>query len=362
MLYQKIIRPILFLFDAEKVHSFTIKYLKILNYSFFYNIVNRITRVDSLRLKQQIWGLDFKTPIGLAAGMDKHAAVPNAWPAFGFGWVQIGSITNLEQPGNPKPRLWRLPKDRGIVVYYGIPNPGAAAMVDKIKQQGKNKKTLWSVSIAKSTRAPMEGAAEDYGMAFEFLNGLGDIITINLSCPNVKDFTGLQKKEILEPILNNIASLNKYNQPIWLKIGPDLNTAELDDIIYLAKKYKVAAIVACNLSKKRDHLNLKSKNRDKQGGVSGKSIALQSNKIISYLYKNGENKYKIVGVGGIFDATDAYDKIKAGADLLQIATGFIYGGPMSIHAINKGLDKHLKQDNFGHISKAVGIEADKYAL
>lgn len=362
MLYQKIIRPILFLFDAEKVHHFTLNYLKLLNNNFLYNLVSRVTKVDSPRIKQQIWGLNFDTPIGLTAGMDKHATAPNSWSAFGFGWVQIGSMTNLAQPGNDKPRLWRLPKDKGIVVYYGIPNPGAPAMAEKLSKQANNKKKLWSISIAKSTRTPMEQAAEDYGMAFEFLHGFGDIITINLSCPNVKDFTGLQKKEILEPILNNVTSLNKDNKPIWLKIGPDLNQPELDDIIYLVKKYKVEAIVATNLSKRRDNLQLQSKHQDKPGGVSGKAIAEMSNKIISYLYKNSEGQYKIVGVGGIFNADDAYTKIKAGADLLQIATGFIYGGPLSIHAINKGLDNHLKQDNFSNISEAVGIEADKYTL
>lgn len=362
MFYQKIIRPILFLFDAEKVHNFTLKSLQILNNNFLYNIASRVTRVDSDRIKQQIWGLDFVTPIGLTAGMDKQATAVNAWPAFGFGWVQIGSMTNLAQTGNAKPRLWRLPKDKGIVVYYGIPNPGAVAMVDKLKKQSTKKRCLWSISIAKSTKVPMENAAQDYGMAFEFLHTYGDIITINLSCPNVKDFTGLQRKEVLEPILNNITSLNRYHKPIWLKIGPDLNNTQLDDLIYLVKKYKIDAIVACNLSKKREKLNLRSKNQNKPGGVSGKAIAEKTNKIISYLYKHSEGQYKIIGVGGIFNAQDAYDKIKAGANLLQIATGFIYGGPLSIHSINKGLDRYLKQDNYNHISEAVGIDADKYSL
>lgn len=362
MFYQKIIRPILFCFDPEKVHNFTLKLLSLLDKSsFLNNLVFKSKNFTSPRIKQKIWGLYWRTPIGLTAGMDKSATCPSAWSAFDFGWAQIGSVTHLAQNGNPKPRLWRLPKDKGLVVYYGLSNKGAQAVANKLSKT-KNTRGLLSVSIAKSSKIPMTEAADDYAKSFKILEPYGNIITLNLSCPNVENFTGLQEKSTLEPILQKITELNKNKKPIWLKISYDLNKQQLDDIIDLAKQYKIAAIVAVNLAKNKTNFNLKSKFKNKPGGISNPQIAQGSNKIISYLYKNSANKFKIVGVGGIFSGQDAYDKIKAGASLLQIATGFIYNGPTSIKKINQGLDKLLAKDNFNHISQAVGIEADKYNI
>ena len=208
----------------------------------------------------------------------------------------------------------------------------------------------------------MQDAAADYAESFKILESHGDIITLNLSCPNVEDFSGLQRRETLEPILQKITSLNKNNKAIWLKISYDLSKQQLDDIISLAKQYNIAAIVAVNLAKDKSSLKLKSKYKNKPGGVSGKIISEHANKVISYLYKNSANKFKIIGVGGIFSGQDAFEKIKAGAHLLQIATGFIYNGPCSIKKINQDLDKLLIKNNFTHISQAVGLEADKYNL
>mgnify|MGYP003974818403 FL=1 len=357
--YKKIVRPIFFLFEPEFIHNLALWYLswfskcKLLNKTMF-----KVCNFTSPRLKQKIWGLYFRNPVGLAAGMDKNASASNAWAAMDFAWAQIGSITDQAQPGNKKPRLWRLPKDKGLVVYYGLSNSGAKAIAKKLAKNRKNKtRGLWSVSIAKSNAVSREEAAADYAKSFVTLEPQTDIITINLSCPNVKDFSGLQNKKYLEPILEKVIPLNKNKKPIWLKIGNNLSKEQLDEIIYLVKKYNISAVVASNLSKERGHLNLKSKYKDKPGGVSGKAIAPQANKIISYLYKHSENKYKIIGVGG-----DAYDKIKAGADLVQLITGFIYNGPGSIKVINQKLDRLLKKDNFKHISQAIGIDADKNTL
>jgi dihydroorotate dehydrogenase len=362
MLYKKIIRPILFRFGPEKVHNFTIKLLSIIDKSHFLNnLFFKTKNFTSPRIKQKIWGLYWRTPIGLTAGMDKSATCPTAWSAFDFGWAQIGSVTHLAQPGNPKPRLWRLPQDNGLVVYYGLSNKGAQAVAHKLNKI-KNKRGLLSISIAKTSKVAMTDAADDYAEAFKILEAHGNIITLNLSCPNVEDFSALQKRDTLEPILQKITKLNYNKKPIWLKISYDLSKQQLDDIISLAKQYNIAAIVATNLAKDKSNLNLKSKYKNKPGGVSGQVISEHANKVISYLYKNCENKFKIIGVGGIFSGQDAYDKIKAGASLLQIATGFIYNGPNSIKQINKQLDKLLQKNNFDHISKAVGIEADKYNL
>lgn len=363
--YKKILRPILFAMDPEFVHDFLFLYL------FFFkkikwlnNFLFKISNFTSPKIKQNLWGLYFRTPIGLSAGMDKNGLAANVWSSFGFAWAQIGSVTYEQQDGNPKPRLWRLPKDKSIVIYYGLTNDGAKKISERLRKIQKSWKPrgLLSISIAKSTSVDLNEAATDIAKSFQILKNQGNIITINLSCPNVKNFCGLQQADLLEPILKNVSAINTSQKPIWLKIGIDLSKEELDHIIRLAKQYHIDALIATNLSKDRSKLNLKSKHKDKPGGISGKPIFERSNQVISYLYKNSEGKYKIVGVGGIFDAADAYQKIKAGASLLQIATGFIYGGPMSIKAINKGLDKLLTKDNYKHISEAVGVEADNYNL
>lgn len=360
MIYKKIIRPILFLTPAEFAHDLALFYLSIYNkINFLNNILFKVLGTTTPRLRQKMFGLYFRTPIGLSAGMDKNIKAPRAWSSFGFGWCQLGSITYDKQPGNPKPRLWRLKEDKGLVINYGLANCGAKQAV-KILSKTKKSRGLWSISIAKTSSVPLEDAANDYAKSFELLEKYGDIITINLSCPNVKDFGGLQKPHLLEPILQKITSLNKRHKPIWIKIGIDLNKEQLDKIIELVKKYKIDAIVATNLSKDRTKINLKSNNQNKPGSVSGKPIVDRSNQIIAYLYRQSENKFKIIGVGGIFDAHDAYAKIKAGASLVQIATGFIYGGPTSIKNINLGLDRLLAKDGYKHISQAVGIADNKY--
>ncbi|OGY94636.1 MAG: dihydroorotate dehydrogenase (quinone) [Candidatus Komeilibacteria bacterium RIFOXYC1_FULL_37_11] len=359
MFYQRVIRPILFLIDPEKIHNFTIWGL-----SFFskYKLLNVLLKAKlnytSPRLRQRLCGLNFKNPIGLAAGLDKNGQAINTWSAMGFAWAEIGSITYQAQSGNKKPRLWRLPQDKGLVVYYGLYNQGA----HKIVEQLKKKTGLISASIAKSNDIALEQAADDYQATFEVVSPYADIITINLSCPNVDNFTGLQSKKLLEPILERVQSINKQQKPIWLKIGQDLSKAELDDIIYLSKKYHIDAIIACNLAKDRGSLDLKSLHRDKPGGISGEKIRDRVDKIIAYLYQNSEGQYKIIGTGGIFSGYDAYKKIKAGANLVQLITGLIYNGPMTINIINRQLENLLANDNFKHISEAVGLESGDYHL
>lgn len=365
MFYEKIIRPILFLFPPEIIHNFTFSILSIFNKNKILNkLLFKICYFSSPRLKQKLFGLNFVNPIGLTEGLDKNGKLSLTWPAFNFAWANLGSITHEAQDGNKKPRLWRLPQDKGLVVYYGLANLGAQRIVNKL-QQDKNRfpqHGIWSISIAKTNTVPLEEAAEDYAKTFELIKNIADIITINLSCPNVKNFTGLQSPELLEPILLKITNLNTANKPLWLKIGNDLKQTELDAIIFLVKKYKIAGVVATNLAKDKTNLKLKSPDQNKPGGISGLPIAKKANEIISYLYKNSENKYKIIGVGGVFSGIDAYAKIKAGANLVQIGTGFIYGGPLIVKKITKELDALLLQDNFSNVSQAVGTEADIYNL
>ncbi|PWB38246.1 MAG: dihydroorotate dehydrogenase (quinone) [Parcubacteria group bacterium] len=365
MLYNKIIRPILFLMDAEFVHDLVSSILSVANKSrMINNIIFIFFNFSTPRIKQKLCGLYFRTPIGLAGGMDKKAAAPLLWSAFDFGWAELGSFTAEPWAGNARPRLWRLIKEQGIIVYSGLPNIGALAVSNKLTREIKRypRRGLWGISIAKTPRVPLEQAAEDYARSFNILEPLANIITINLSCPNVSGFIGLQDPQKLEPILKKITEINKNNKIIFLKIGNDLDTSQLDDIIALVKKYSIHGIIATNLTKKREKISLPSKYADKPGGISGKLISDRANKIIAHLYRQSEGRYIVVGCGGVFTGQDAFTKIKAGAQLIQLATGFIFGGPASIKKINRELDAALKQNDFAHIADAVGREAYNYSL
>lgn len=346
---------------AETAHDFVLLFLRLVSHFNFLNkLVFKIFNFTHPNLKQKLFGQYFRNPVGLSAGMDKNAKAYNAWPAFDFAFVEIGSVTAQAQAGNPKPRLWRLPKDKALVVYYGLANSGAAKISQNLKNSRLKKRGVRVISIAKNNQTPLTQAANDYVTAFRQIADQADIISINLSCPNVSNFTGLQSKELLEPILIAISKENTKQKPLWLKIGQDLKINELDDVIYLVKKYQIQAIIATNLSKDKSKLNLLSANQDKPGGVSGRPIAEKVNQIIAYLYQHSEGQYKIIGVGGIFSGLDAYQKIKAGANLVALATGFIYGGPFTVKQINQDLAKLLAQDNLSHLSQAVGLEANKY--
>lgn len=363
MFYKKIIRPILFLLPAETAHNFVLFCLRPFNrFNFLNNLLFKFFNFSTPRIKQKIFGQYFRTPIGLSAGMDKNATATNAWSSFDFGFVEIGSVTSQEQVGNPKPRLWRLPQDKALVVYFGLSNMGAIKIAQRLQKLKTIKRGVRVVSIAKNNKTNLNQAASDYVEAFKIIETQADIISINLSCPNVSNFTGLQQKELLEPILEAITKVNKNHKPLWLKIGQDLSKNELDDIIFLVKKYNISGIIASNLSKDKSKLNLLSTHKDKPGGVSGKPIVSRANQIIAYLYKNSENKYKIIGCGGVFSGSDAYTKIKAGANLVTLATGFIYKGPFTAKNINKDLAKLLKQDNFSRLNQAIGKEVQNYEI
>ncbi len=363
MLYQKIIRPILFLMSAETAHDFVLACLKIFNrFNFLNNLLFKFFNFTNPSLKQKLFGQYFRTPVGLSAGMDKNATAVNVWPSFDFGFVEIGSVTSQTQAGNPKPRLWRLPQDKALVVYFGLANMGAKKISQRLQNLKTKKRGVRIISIAKNNQTSLNQAADDYVTAFKVIEAQADIISINLSCPNVSNFTGLQQKELLEPILEAITKVNTKHKPLWLKIGQDLSKNELDDVIALVKKYNITAIIATNLSKDKSKLSLVSKNQDKPGGVSGQPISKRVNKIIAYLYQNSENKYKIIACGGVFSGADAFTKIKAGANLIALATGFIYGGPYTAKKINQDLVKLLKENNYSHLSQAIGKEAQDYEI
>ena len=335
-MYKKIIRPILFLFDTEKVHNFTFLFFKIiLNLPFIGYIVRKIYSVENKKLHKKIFGLEFKNPVGLAAGFDKDAKLYNELTCFGFGFIEVGTVTPKAQNGNPKKRLFRLVDDEGVINRMGFNNDGMSKITARLK---KNKNVLIGGNIGKNKSTPNNQAVNDYLLCFNYLHDFVDYFVVNVSSPNTPNLRELQNKEPLIEILKSIKAENLTKskpKPILLKISPDLSKSNISDIVEIVLSLKIDGIIATNTTIQRN--NLKSKNMNESGGLSGKPILERSNEVIRYISEKSKGSIPIIGVGGIHSAQDAIDKINAGADLIQIYTGFIYEGPSLIRSINKAL-------------------------
>lgn len=345
-MYKLIIRPILFLFDPEKVHYFTFSVIKFLHkIPFVPGIIRSMFQVNDKRLERNLFGITFKNPIGLAAGFDKNAVIYNELSNFGFGFIEIGTVTPKGQVGNPKQRLFRLKDDKGIINRMGFNNDGIAPAIENLK---KNKgQVIIGGNLGKNTATKPENYTEDYCEVFTALHPYVDYFVLNVSCPNVGSHAKLNDKEYLVELISACQDLNQKEEkqkPILLKIAPDLNDVQLDEIIELVAETNIDGVIASNTSTTRNNLKA-SKERLSEignGGVSGQPIKNQSTKVIKYLADNSKKSFPIIGVGGIHSAEDAIEKINAGADLVQIYTGFIYEGPSLIKRINKAI---LKQAN-----------------
>ena len=342
-MYKLIIRPILFKFDPEAVHYFIFDAIKLLSQipgvSF---LIRSLFQVNHPALERKLFGLTFKNPVGLAAGFDKNAVLYNELANFGFGFIEIGTVTPKAQEGNPKKRLFRLQDDTGIINRMGFNNAGLEAAIVQLK---KNKKQLIiGGNIGKNTQTSAEGYTVDYLECFEALHPYVDYFVLNVSCPNVGSHAKLNDKDYLEELIKAVQALNatfEVSKPILLKIAPDLNTTQLDEIIDLVEETKIEGVIASNTSISRanlktDHTTLVAIGN---GGVSGLPIKDKSTQVIKYLSEKSQNAFPIIGVGGIHSAQDAIEQIKAGADLVQIYTGFIYEGPNLVKRINKALLK-----------------------
>ncbi|MBD3310956.1 MAG: quinone-dependent dihydroorotate dehydrogenase [Candidatus Magasanikbacteria bacterium] len=345
MFYRWIIRPIFFKTDPEWIHNLAIKFLKYTSENnFLRKILKRIFFVNDPRLKVKIGNLEFENPIGLAAGFDKNIEAPLAYSMMGFGFVEFGSVTFRGQPGNPKPRLWRLPKDKSLIVYYGLCNNGAAKARRRLKDI-KNKMDIpFGVSIAPTTDVPKEYMVSDYVNSFYELYKYADYITLNVSCPNVAACNIFEQISFIKELLERVKLIREKKEikkDIFIKIGPDMGTENLDKIIDMCLEYEITGIIATNLLKDRNDLESNSGPDELKhpGGLSGKILENKSNDTISYIRKKAGTKLAIIGVGGIFTAEDAYKKIKSGADVVQLVTGFVYGGPFVIRKINKDFVK-----------------------
>jgi dihydroorotate dehydrogenase len=342
-MYKLIIRPILFLFDPEKVHYFIFSLIRFLcKIPFIPSVFRKLYQVNDKKLARNLFGLHFANPVGLAAGFDKNAVLYNELANFGFGFIEIGTVTPQGQVGNPKKRLFRLKDDQGIINRMGFNNDGVEAAIKNLK---KNKhKVIIGGNIGKNTETKLEDYTQDYLEVFRELHPFVDYFVLNVSCPNVGSHAKLNDKKYLLELITECQNQNNLFQikkPILLKIAPDLNTTQLDEIIALVAETKIDGVIASNTSTTRDNLKV-SRERLKEignGGVSGQPIKNQSTKVIKYLADTSNKSFPIIGVGGIHSAEDALEKLNAGADLVQIYTGFIYEGPSLIKKINKALLK-----------------------
>ena len=333
-MYKSIIRPLFFKFDPEEVHYFTFSLLK--NFPFLTKLFLPKPIVDK-RLEREVFGLKFKNPVGLAAGFDKDAKMFSELSDLGFGFIEIGTLTPKAQDGNPKKRLFRLKEDSAIINRMGFNNGGVDAAVERLK---KNKNVLIGGNIGKNKLTSNEEAVNDYIICFEKLFDHVDYFVVNVSSPNTPNLRELQDKEPLTKLLGTLQELNltkKDPKPILLKIAPDLTDSQLLDIIDIIKDTKIAGVIATNTTLSREHLT--SENKKEMGGLSGKPLTKRSTEVIAYLKTKSNNAFPIIGVGGIHSPEDAIEKIKAGADLIQLYTGFIYEGPALIKNINKELIK-----------------------
>lgn len=338
-MYKLLIRPLLFLFDPEKVHYFSFRWIKRLHKWGLSGFLNKMGNFQDKRLERKVFGLTFKNPVGLAAGFDKDAKLYKELGDLGFGFIEIGTVTPEAQDGNPKKRLFRLKDDQGLINRMGFNNGGVAAAVERLKN---NTDVLIGGNIGKNTATAPENYTEDYLTCFHALHEVVDYFVLNVSCPNVSSHAKLNDKEYLVELINAVQSANNtydVQRPIVLKIAPDLNTQQLDEIVALVQETGLDGVIASNTSVSRDGLKV-SHSRLKEignGGLSGKPITEKSTKVIKYLATKSNHSFPIIGVGGIHSAQDAVDKIDAGATLVQLYTGFVYEGPGLIKAINKEL-------------------------
>ena len=315
------------------------------------------------RLGQKVWDLSFLNPVGLAAGFDKDGIAVCAWPLLGFGFAELGTVTFHAQPGNPRPRLFRLPPDQAVLNRMGFNNRGAAAMAARLEQvwAGQAYPIPLGINLGKSKITPLAAAVEDYVDSFRLLQDYGDYFVVNVSSPNTPGLRSLQARDRLEPILAAIQQENQGQKPLLVKISPDLDWDAIARVAELAQTHHLAGIIATNTTIQRQGLKTPiipatgKAVTEEPGGISGAPLGQRSTEIIRFIWRQTNGRLPIIGVGGIFTAEDAWRKITAGASLLQVYTGWVYEGPGMIRRILEGLLQKLDDNNLSKISEAVGL-------
>jgi dihydroorotate dehydrogenase len=335
-MYRYFIKPILFLGDPEWIHHVIFSLIKYLNkIPGVSQLIQLLYQVNHPKLERELFGIKFKNPIGLAAGFDKDAKLFKELSNFGFGFIEIGTLTPKAQTGNPKKRLFRLSQDQGLINRMGFNNEGVKAAIPRLK---KNKNIIIGGNIGKNKVTPNENAIDDYRYCFNALYAYVDYFVVNVSSPNTPNLRDLQEKEPLTKLLNTLQDLNKAKEqpkPILLKISPDLDKDQLLDIIDIVKETNTAGVIATNTTLIKE--GLQSPNKIKSGGLSGKPLSDRSTEVIRFLAEKSKKNFPIIGVGGIHKPEDAIEKLQAGADLIQLYTGFVYEGPAVVKRMNKAI-------------------------
>ncbi|MFW5706412.1 MAG: quinone-dependent dihydroorotate dehydrogenase [Bacteroidota bacterium] len=346
-MYKKIIRPLLFLLPPETVHHVVVKMLHA-GYVIpgVKQMISWACRVNDPLLETELFGIRFPNKVGLAAGFDKQANLYNHLSAFGFGHIEVGTVNPLPQPGNPKPRLFRLKKDQALINRMGFNNPGVDAFVKNLRKNKPN--IIIGGNIGKNTLTPNDEAIADYLACFEKLYPWVDYFVINVSCPNIEGLGKLQDKDELIRIIDTINAANNTKpkrRPVLLKISPDLTEEQLDDTLAVVKKTGIDGIIATNTTTTRQGLSTSESeiNNIGRGGLSGKPLRERATAMIASIVQKTGGTIPVIGVGGIMSAKDALDKLEAGASLVQIYTGFIYEGPGLVKRINQAVLNYLKQ-------------------
>jgi dihydroorotate dehydrogenase len=340
-MYKFLVKPLLFKLDAEKAHKIVFSLLLLTTkIPGVRAIIYFLFTVNDKKLERNVFGLKFKNPVGMAAGFDKNAKLFNEFSYFGFGFIEIGTVTPLPQTGNEKPRLFRLPKDNALINRMGFNNDGTTAIVNRLKKRYTS--IIVGGNIGKNKNTPNENASDDYEKCFNELFDHVHYFAVNVSSPNTPGLRSLQEKEPLTKILMGLQNINQkkeHPKPILLKIAPDLTNEQLDEIIEIVLSTKIAGVIATNTTISRADL-LTSKQEVEaygMGGLSGLPVNKRSTEVIAYIAKKSKKAFPIIGVGGIHSAEDALEKLNAGADLIQLYTGYVYEGPALVKKINKKL-------------------------
>ena len=345
-MYKHFLKPILFRFNPETAHNMLFSLLSILRHiPFARQILRSIYKKEYPTLEKEVFGIKFPNPVGLAGGLDKNGEFYNDMANFGFGFVEIGSLTPQPQDGNPKPRCFRVPQDKAIINRFGINNKGVKNAVEHLKKV--RPEVIVAANISKNSTSINEDAAKDYESGFALLYDFVDMFVVNVSCPNVVGLTSLQDITFLSEIVDRLLDLRMYYdeyRPILLKVSPDLSREQLDDIIDYSLRSGIDGLVAGNTTRSRDGLSIPQEQIEKigNGGMSGAPVYKKNLALVKYIHEKTGGKLPVIGVGGIMSAQDAKEMLDAGASLVEIYTGFIYEGPALIKNINKLLESQAK--------------------
>jgi len=362
-------RPILFRLPAESAHELAVSSLSLTLRPDFVRrrVAGKLTSAPFGELQR--FGLSFSNPVGLAAGFDKNGSAAQALAALGFGFIEVGTVTSEAQPGNPRPRIFRLPADQALINRAGFNNCGATELAENISH--RRPACVLGVNIGKSRDVPIQAAIPDYLASFDAAHPVADYIAVNVSSPNTPMLRELQRADLLNGLLGALQTRNRElaarvsassPRPLLVKIAPDLTEGEIESIVEVTRRNDIAGIIATNTTIKRDGLQTPRATVEAcgEGGLSGAPLRRQSNELIAMIYRLTRGELPIIGVGGVFTAEDAWEKLCAGASLIQLYTGFIYEGPAVTKRINEGLAEILKREGFDSLDQAVGCRAESW--